>query len=838
MVRVPISSEKNKGLIVSEAYMHFGHFGRSNYSRVHPPSILHISFAYTSISRLQALSGTGLGNQLKSSAFSPIFLRKDCLKCTRHRITKPLPSCNSTANGSDLSSESVQSGLVARVAPFTSQKPNFLISETSRYLADSAYDLVHWYPWGHQAFVAARNEQKPILLSSGFLSCHMCDVMSDHFCDPEIACILNERFICVKVDREERPDVDSVYNSFVQAVTGRTGWPLTCFLTPGLIPFVGTTYLPKERLLNAVKSIADRWETNREKVEADGTKVVDALRDLFARREITSQPTVNVETLQQAFDATVASFDVENGGFGSAPKFLRPSVFEFLLSVHQSAQFDEGIRCEALEMVFYSLRLIAGGGIHDHVGGGFFRYSLDASWEVPHFEKILPDQAQLAMTFLHAYLLSGDQKFSGVVCKTLDFVMREMWDEDTGAIYSAIHADSKPLYDITKTSAEGAFYTFSSFELMLILGEPASTIFQKRFGVTAAGNVSESAVAKAEYGGLEGLNVLRITTPVSQIADEVGLSEAEINSILKTSLETIFKERERRPRPRTDDLSIASWMALAISAFMRAGRSLNRPDYIAVAEKAASLIRRSMVIQIDEVSDAIYLARAYRGKRGTVQALADDYTCSIQAFLDCYEVTGDLEHLHFARQLQNALDTRFWVEGGYCNAVRGDKDILLRRVEDYDGAEPAASSVAVLNLIRMASLFGDDTLWSRAKSIINSFKKTFENSPLAMPFLLSSAHPLVQDISQRVVVVGNNEEASNLLDVYWSQGLARHIGMLRLPLKKCSKQLLQYFSPDRQALGQDLRNSTAFVCIGGDCFEPTSDLDRFVCELRRLRISE
>eukprot|EP00178_Gracilaria_changii_P024643 TRINITY_DN743_c1_g1_i1.p1 TRINITY_DN743_c1_g1~~TRINITY_DN743_c1_g1_i1.p1 ORF type:complete len:815 (+),score=88.30 TRINITY_DN743_c1_g1_i1:412-2856(+) len=745
-----------------------------------------------------------------------------------------LQSPNSAANPPRLSNESATNHTGAPTGRPSSHKPNYLIFETSRFLADSAYDVVCWYPWGHQAFVAARNSQKPILLSSGFLSCHLCDVMSEHFRDPDIARILNERFICVKVDREERPDVDSVYNSFVQAVTGRTGWPLTCFLTPSLIPFVGTTYLPRERLMNAVTSIAERWEINREKVEADGKKVIGALRDLFARKKTTSQQHVNIETLHRAFNAAVASFDVENGGFGSAPKFPRPSVFEFLLSVHQSNQIDDEVRIEALDMVLDSLRHIAEGGIHDHVGGGFFRYSLDASWQVPHFEKILSDQVQLAQTFLHAYMLSGEQQFRHVVCKTLDFVKREMLNEDTGAFYSAIHADSQPLYDITKTAAEGAFYTFSSFELKLMLGEPASTIFHKRFGVTAAGNVSESAVAKAEYDGLEGLNVLRIDSSMSEIAEEVGLPEETVASILSTSLEKVRQERERRPRPPTDDLSVTSWMALAISAFVRAGRSLNRPDYVEVAQNAAALIRRSLVIRIDDVSDAVYLARGYRGKRGIVEAFADDYTYSIQAFLDCYEVTGDLVSLHFARQLQNALDVRFWDQDGYCNAVKGDKDILLRRVEDYDGAEPAASSVAVLNLVRMGSLFGDDRLWTHAKCVMNSFKATFDTSPLAMPLLLTSAYPLVRNLPQKVVIFGSNEEASNLLDVYWSQGLPRHIGMLRLPFENCSKKLVQYFSSDWQRLEMDLRKKTAFVCTGDVCLEPTSDPERFLTELRQL----
>lgn len=774
--------------------------------------------------------------ELNGSTFRLRFIRGRSKKPDRVRFFSPTASFTSSNSAPDKShlreSKATDGGIDGKPPPRPT--PNHLIFETSRYLVDSAYDEVRWYPWGNEAFQAARATQKPILLSTGFLSCHMCDVMSSHFRDADIAEVLNEKFVCIKVDREERPDVDSVYNSFVQAVTGRTGWPLTCFLTPKLVPFVGTTYLPKDRLKNAVTSIAERWVNSREQVESDGKKVIDALRDLFAFKPVNSQEEFSLNTINQAFNTAVTSFDVENGGFGSAPKFPRPSVFEFLLSVHQSSYFDDRIRSESLDMVLDSLLNIAAGGIHDHVGGGFFRYSLDASWQVPHFEKILSDQAQLAMSFLQSFLLTGDERLRQVVCKTLDFVMREMRDSESGALYSAIHADSQPLYDVTKKAAEGAFYTFSSFELMLILGEPANTIFQKRFGITAAGNVSESAVANAEYSGLEGLNILRISSSMSQIADEVGLPEEQVESILAESLTKVLEERQRRPRPRTDDLSITCWMALTISAFVRAGASLRRPDYIDVALTAANLIRERMVLRVDCERDAAYLCRAYRGKPGKIEAFAEDYAYGIQAFLDCYEVTGDSDYLLFARQLQNALDAQFWENEGYSNAMKGDNEILLRRTENYDGAEPAASSVAVLNFVRMSSLFGDQELWSRAKRVLSSFSTTFESSPLSMPFLLVSAYPLITDHPQKVVVVGSNNEVSSLLRACWSRCLPRHVSMLRLPLQLHSHPLSKYSFKRKSLTSMSSEHKTAFVCTGDVCLEPTADLGRFLAELDEL----
>lgn len=712
--------------------------------------------------------------------------------------------------------------------------PNSLISETSRYLVDSAYDPVRWYAWGEDAFNAAKAAHKPILLSSGFLSCHMCDVMSDHFRDPELAALLNAKFVCIKVDREERPDVDSVYNSFVQAVTGRSGWPLTCFLTPNLVPFVGATYLPKDRLMEAVESIAERWENNRDKVEADGVKVLGALRDLFTKSSRDPSQSVGAATVRKAFDTADSCFDVVHGGFGSAPKFPRPSMFEFLFGLHLSGAQDERLRSESLDMVLDTLREMASGGIHDHIGGGFFRYALDDAWDVPHFEKILSDQAQLANSYLNAYIITKDENFKDVACKTLDFVLTEMRDDDTGAFLSAIHADSPSQFDIEQQRKEGAFYTFSAFELTLMLGEPNATVFNMRFGIKPNGNVSESAVAKAELGGLDGLNVLRIEKSLKEIAETTGLDEEEVARMLDESVRTVYAERARRPRPALDDMAITCWNALAITAFVRAGAALNRPDYIEAAVKGANSIMERMVVREDRKTDAIYLARGFRGNRGRVEAFAEDYANAIQAYIDVYEVTGDSTFLVFARRLQNALDIGFWEDGGYCNSKKGDSTILLRRKEDYDGAEPSCSSVAALNLVRLSSILGDESLWSRAKLIADSFSGVLNTSPLAMPMLLVAVQALDNDV-QKVVIIGNNDEASGFLSAYWSRGLPRTVALLRIPLEGAHDAISKYFSDGRRRISNAANRVCAYVCTGELCMEPTSDVSQFCRSLDYLR---
>lgn len=717
---------------------------------------------------------------------------------------------------------------------YTRRRHNALISETSRFLFESAYDDVRWYPWGQDAFNAARATHKPILLSSGFLSCHMCDVMAAHFREPQLSALLNEKFICIKVDREERPDVDSVYNSFVQAVTGRAGWPITCFLTPELVPFVGTTYLPLDRLTKAVESIAERWENNCDQVEADGIKVLSLLRELFVKNGHDPNVKVGMETLRKAFHTADTCFDVVNGGFGSAPKFPRPSVFEFLLGMHLTGGNDDHLRSEALDMVLDSLREMAAGGIHDHIGGGFFRYALDAAWHVPHFEKILSDQAQLANCYLNAYLITKEDAFKHVACKTLDFVLAEMRDPNSGAFYSAIHADSESQFDAAHTAAEGAFYTFSSFELMLMLGEPASTIFQMRYGVEPNGNVSDSAVAEAELGALEGLNVLRVSKPIPQIATDVGLPESEVRQILEASIAKVFAARSRRPRPATDDLAITCWNSLAITAFVRAGAALERSDYTEAAVRAANVIMEKMVVREDRNTDSIYLARAFRGSRGKVEAFAEDYADAIQAFIDIFEATGESKYLIFARRLQNAMDLEFWEDGGYCNSRKGDVNILLRRKEDYDGSEPASSSVAAVNLVRLSSLLGDSSLWERAKQIADSFSSVLNSSPLAMPMLLVAVQGLAAQEAKKVVVVGGNDEASKYLSAYWQRGLPRYVGILRLPIKGIQDSLREYLSEGLQYMESASDRVSAYVCTGSRCVDATGNIQRFRDELDYL----
>lgn len=714
--------------------------------------------------------------------------------------------------------------------------PNALANETSRYLVESAYDTVQWYPWGPEAFKLAHDTQRPILLSSGFLSCHMCDVMNRHFCEPAIAKLLNRKFVCIKVDREERPDVDSVYNAFVQAVTGRSGWPLTCFLTPRLIPFVGTTYLPPDRLSEAVRSIADRWENSSHLVERDGLKVLTALRNLFVQNACEAPVELTSDILRRAFHAADSCFDVENGGFGSAPKFPRPSMFEFLLSMHLSSEKDDRIKSESLDMVIDTLREMAAGGIHDHIGGGFFRFALDAAWHVPHFEKILSDQAQLASSYLSAFLITQEDCFKSVACKTLDFITAEMRDPSTGVFYSAIHADSPSQYDVEKKNVEGAFYTFSSFELKLMLGEPASTIFHKRFGVEPRGNISDEAVAKAEYGGLEGLNVLRICMSIEEIAKTLRMSVAEAEQILDESIRIVRTERSLRPRPRVDDLTITCWSALTISAFARAGAAFHRQDYIDTAVIAANAIMENMVISQNFQTDSVVLSRAFRGQKGKVEAFAEDYADAIQAFIDCFEITGNNRYLVFARRLQNTLDIDFWEDGGYCNCKKGTADILLRRKEDYDGAEPSSSSVSALNLVRLSSLLGDSSMWEKAKMIARSFSRVLIASPLAMPVLLVAVQALLSGDSKKVVVIGTNEEAADLLDEYWSRGLPRSIALLRLTSPPdVHGSLNRYFSSGRKRIWTGSGDVSAFVCTGDNCLEPTQSLQRFCEELDYLR---
>jgi uncharacterized protein YyaL (SSP411 family) len=613
---------------------------------------------------------------------------------------------------------------------------NRLAQEKSPYLLQHAHNPVDWYPWGEDAFEKARRENKPIFLSVGYSTCHWCHVMAhESFENEEIAALMNREFVNIKVDREERPDVDRVYLTFVQATTGGGGWPMSVWLTPDLKPFVGGTYFPTEdrygqpAFRNVLERIATAWKENHDKIVEQGGKIVEALRE--SQSATTAEGKIDAAILDAAYRQLERSYDSKEGGFGNAPKFPRPVAFNFLTRFYARDPNGESGK-HALEMTLFTLRKMAAGGVHDHIGGGFHRYSVDRYWHVPHFEKMLYDQAQLATAYLDAFQITRDRQYESVARDILDYVARDMASKE-GGFFSAEDADSPVVAGIgdpghAKT-AEGAFYIWTEKEIDSALGN-AADIFAFHYGVQPHGNAPEGSDPQDEF---RGKNILIERHTIAETAQHFKKTGEEVTNSLAQSRAKLFSIRAKRPRPHLDDKIIAAWNGLMISAYARAARILDEPRYLEIATRVAKFLRTKLY---EEKSKLLH--RNYRGGRSDIEGFADDYAFVIQGLLDLYEASFDVEWLKFAVELQGTQDRFFFDEknGGYFSTSGKDESVFLRMKDDNDSAEPAASSVAALNLLRLAQFRDDKQIAERARKTIDAFATTLSHFPSAMPQML------------------------------------------------------------------------------------------------------
>ena len=614
---------------------------------------------------------------------------------------------------------------------------NRLIGEKSPYLLQHAHNPVDWHAWGPEAFEKARREEKPIFLSVGYSTCHWCHVMErESFENEATARVLNEHFVPIKVDREERPDVDRVYMTFVQATTGSGGWPMSVWLTPDLHPFAGGTYFPPEDrygrpgFTTVLRRLAEVWGAERTRVIEQGAKITAMLRDYAMPRG--GRGELGDPVLRNALRQAAETFDEELGGFGGAPKFPRPVTLDFLLGFYRREPATaEGQ--QAREMVFHTLRMMAAGGMHDHLGGGFHRYSVDRFWHVPHYEKMLYDQAQLAAAYLQAWQINGERLFAETLRDILDYVRRDMTSPE-GGFFSAEDADS--LIAGGKEKREGAFYVWSEEEIDEVLGADAA-LFNRVYGVEAEGNSPEGS---DPHGELTGLNTLIRRIPDEEAEKMFGPS---VRETLARCRATLIERRETRPRPHLDDKILAAWNGLMISAFARAGMALGEEGYVQAARKAGEFVRNSMVINGR-------LLRSYREGPGP-EGFADDYVAMAGGALDLYEATGEIEWLKWAAELQGTLDELFLdrENGGYFSAREGDASIVVRMKEDHDGAEPAASSLAARNCLRLARMLGDTALEARAAETMRAFSEQLRGMPAMLGALLLSMSP-----RRQIVIAG------------------------------------------------------------------------------------
>ncbi|MGH2995359.1 MAG: thioredoxin domain-containing protein [Gaiellaceae bacterium] len=590
---------------------------------------------------------------------------------------------------------------------------NRLAQETSPYLLQHADNPVDWYPWGEEAFTRARDEDRPVLLSVGYAACHWCHVMEhESFEDAETAALMNEQFVCVKVDREERPDVDGLYMDAVVSMTGHGGWPMTVFLTPEGKPFYGGTYFPPEPRFNmpgfgqVLLAVAEAYRTRRNDIERQAGLLVDAIQETSAQPP--SAEPLTTELLTRAVSALRRQFDPEHGGFGGAPKFPPASSLELLLRLRRE---------DALEMVRLTLDRMAAGGIYDHLGGGFHRYAVDAVWLVPHFEKMLYDNALLASAYLHAWAVTGEERYRRVVEETLDYVLRDLRLPE-GGLASAQDADTN--------GVEGLTYTWTPDEIHEVLGSQAAEPVLQRFGVTAEGNFEER-------------NVLHVGDPAVEVPPE--------------TLQRLLEERMRREQPLRDDKVLAAWNGLALAALAESAHRLGRPDYLDAARALAEFL-------LGPLSTAEgRLLRTYRDGVAKIDAYLEDYANVAHGLLELHWATGELRWLEDARRLAGLAIELFadTENGGFFVDAPSGNGLVARRKEFDDHPTPSGNSMLAYVLLQLAHIHGDEELEKQAVGVFRLARTLLERAPAAVGQLLC-ALDLHFSAPLEVAVVGDSEE--------------------------------------------------------------------------------
>jgi len=600
---------------------------------------------------------------------------------------------------------------------------NRLIHESSPYLLQHAHNPVNWYPWGNEAFAKARKENKPVFISIGYSTCHWCHVMAhESFENKTIASILNKHFISIKVDREERPDIDRIYLTATEILAGYGGWPNTIIANTELKPFFAATYLPAENkngrkgLKEILNQVTELWKTDRNRVNTIANEVTEMMRSQLQVQATKGQ--VKPASITKTYENITASFDTEYGGFGNAPKFPRTAVFDFLLQYHQKNPSGK-----SLEMVLTTLDHMIRGGIYDQVEGGFHRYSVDAQWQVPHFEKMLYDQGLIINTLIDTSVAAKTDRYHATILQSLDFILHKMKNKK-GGFYSAYDADSaRP--DNPDEHGEGAYYVWSKKELDTILSKQEQDIFYLHFNIQKSGNVSSDP--QKEFTGL---NILHAENPLKASANEAGIpfSTAEksiLNSFLKIRL-----HRELRPLPHLDDKIITSWNALTIKAFSKAASLLNKTSFKDAAENAARFIYKNLY---NPKTKDLY--RSYRNGKHSGKAYLDDYAYLVNALISLYKTTGDRQPLLWASDLMQQQIKLFYdtANGGFFDNTAEDKNILIRSKEIYDGSLPSANAIAVENLVLLSSILKRPDWESMAKRSVHSFHENmnelYDNYP-------------------------------------------------------------------------------------------------------------
>ncbi len=688
---------------------------------------------------------------------------------------------------------------------------NRLLNEKSPYLLQHAYNPVDWYPWSGEAFDRAHEENKPVFLSIGYSTCHWCHVMErESFEDPEVADLMNRAFISIKVDREERPDLDHIYMTVCQMLTQSGGWPLTIIMTPDKKPFYAGTYIPKTGrfgrmgMMDLIPRIQTLWSDRRQEVLESADKITQALK---STEQGLPGKDLDIGVLNKAFEELNGRFDETFGGFGDAPKFPTPHNFLFLLR-----HWKRTGNTAALDMVQKSLEAIRRGGVYDHIGYGFHRYATDREWLVPHFEKMLYDQAMLALAYLEAFQATGKRSFAATAQEIFTYVIRDMLAPE-GGFYSAEDADSE--------GEEGKFYVWKEEEIRQILGPDEAEVMIRTFNLSKAGNFKEEATGKET-----GTNILHLRESIPGIAGQLKMDVSELERTIASARQELFKAREQRIHPHKDDKILTDWNGLMIAALATGARVLGKPEYTKAAADAAQFILKHL-----RTPDGRLLHR-YRDGRAGITAHVDDYAFFIWGLIELYGATFDPRYLKTALEMHDDFLNHYWdnTAGGFYFTPDDGERLIVRKREVYDGAVPSGNSVALHNLLRLARYTGETRLEEKASALVKAFSEQVAQMPSAFTqFLVSLNFALGPSFEVVVVGLTGARDTEEMLGALRTRFMPNQVTIFR-PAEAETPEI-ETVAPFVKNHGSAGGKATAYVCLGFSCKAPTTDIQEMLALL-------
>ncbi|KMQ51082.1 Thymidylate kinase [Chitinispirillum alkaliphilum] len=685
-----------------------------------------------------------------------------------------------------------------------SNKPNRLINEKSPYLLQHAHNPVDWYPWGGEAFEKATLENKPIFLSIGYSTCHWCHVMEDEsFSDPQVAELINQTFVPVKVDREERPDLDDIYMYVCQVITGGGGWPLTVILTPEKLPFFAATYIPKETtgnfigLLDLIPQIDNLWSERRDDLMGSAVQFANSLRMFTSSSETAFEDN---EVIEEAYTQFKEQYDTRNGGFGDAPKFPSPHILLFLLRYWKKSGNQH-----SLDMVEKTLQQMRGGGIYDQLGYGFHRYTTDTSWRKPHFEKMLYDQAMLTIAYTEAYQATGKEEYKNTAEEIISYVTSNLTDPQ-GGFYCAEDADTE--------GKEGKYYTWSAKESSNVLDSEERDLAFKAYGIKEGGNVEEDMTQEHS-----GMNILHRNLSVFNLAEEFNIPEEEVRTRLENIRKKLYSVRLQRVRPAKDDKILADWNGLMIAALAKASRVFDNSSYLQAAKKAANFILSSMVKSPENL-----MYHRFRDGEAAIPGYSDDYAFVIWGLLEIYEADFDVTYFGNALKLNEFMIEHFWDEdeGGFFTSADYGEDLLLKRKESYDDAYPSANSIAFQNQLVIGRITAKPEFDERVAKMKAAFSGDIVRSPALFSFMIMN---FMLQRGQEVIIAGNtsSKDTLDMIDNINHRFLPFTITVFK-PTDVDSPEIVKYVDFLKDYTAKEGK-ATAFVCTDHSCKPPVTNVE-------------